>query len=250
MLVIVLYGNYIVAVRTRQVILGHVKLHLIVSLDFAIIKHMKKDLRQKILKTAIDSFGVMGYEKTTMRAIANQLDLAVGNVNYYYPKKEKLVVDFHNYVMDVFINEARSMEQYGDSLLNYFTIEYGFMSYIAHDSRVSAIYKSFTEVSALREFYVDRHEDIFRSMADISDIGESDSYLSTLAMCSLEFELITRYDDHSDEWDFDNLMQHIFETKLSFLHLSSQKSSAVIAKALKLGKQFTVEPDLELAGFC
>ncbi|MBB5870666.1 AcrR family transcriptional regulator [Allocatelliglobosispora scoriae] len=51
--------------------------------------------RRLIVETAIRLFGEVGYEKTTMRAIASAAGLSVGNAYYYFPSKDSLVTEFY-----------------------------------------------------------------------------------------------------------------------------------------------------------
>jgi AcrR family transcriptional regulator len=45
--------------------------------------------------TAIRLFREQGYDKTTMRAIASEAGLSVGNAYYYFPSKDHLVQEFY-----------------------------------------------------------------------------------------------------------------------------------------------------------
>lgn len=51
--------------------------------------------RALILETALRLFRERGYEETTMRAIAEEADVAVGNAYYYFGSKEDLVHHFY-----------------------------------------------------------------------------------------------------------------------------------------------------------
>lgn len=51
--------------------------------------------RRLIVETAIRLFGEVGYEKTTMRAIASAAGVSVGNAYYYFPSKDALVTEFY-----------------------------------------------------------------------------------------------------------------------------------------------------------
>ena len=48
--------------------------------------------RQLILETALRLFRERGYAETTMRAIAKEAGVAVGNAYYYFDSKEHLIV--------------------------------------------------------------------------------------------------------------------------------------------------------------
>jgi AcrR family transcriptional regulator len=52
--------------------------------------------RQLILDTALRLFRERGYAQTTMRAIAREAGVAVGNAYYYFGSKEHLIQEFYN----------------------------------------------------------------------------------------------------------------------------------------------------------
>lgn len=52
--------------------------------------------RRLVVDTALRLFRERGYEKTTMRAIAREAGLSVGNAYYYFPSKDHLVQEFYS----------------------------------------------------------------------------------------------------------------------------------------------------------
>jgi AcrR family transcriptional regulator len=56
--------------------------------------------RRLILDTAVRLFQQQGYDKTTMRAIAQEAGLSVGNAYYYFPSKDHLVQEFYRRIQD------------------------------------------------------------------------------------------------------------------------------------------------------
>jgi AcrR family transcriptional regulator len=56
--------------------------------------------RRLVVDTAVRLFREQGYEKTTMRAIAQAAGLAVGNAYYYFPSKDHLVQEFYRRIQD------------------------------------------------------------------------------------------------------------------------------------------------------
>ncbi|MES2169641.1 MAG: TetR family transcriptional regulator [Actinomycetota bacterium] len=58
---------------------------------------MKKSetTRQKISDAALASFRERGYEQTTIRLIADELGISVGNAYYYFPTKNHLVQELY-----------------------------------------------------------------------------------------------------------------------------------------------------------
>jgi AcrR family transcriptional regulator len=53
------------------------------------------DTRAKIADTAIESFKERGYDQTTIRLIADEADISVGNAYYYFPTKNHLVQELY-----------------------------------------------------------------------------------------------------------------------------------------------------------
>ena len=56
--------------------------------------------RRLIVDTAVRLFRDQGYDKTTMRAIAQAAGLSVGNAYYYFPSKDHLVQEFYVRIQD------------------------------------------------------------------------------------------------------------------------------------------------------
>ena len=52
---------------------------------------MKKDVKTDILETARKLFNEQGYNGVSMRDIAGALGISVGNLTYYFKRKEDLL---------------------------------------------------------------------------------------------------------------------------------------------------------------
>jgi AcrR family transcriptional regulator len=53
------------------------------------------DTRRKITDTALESFRERGYDQTTIRLIASEANISVGNAYYYFPTKNHLVQELY-----------------------------------------------------------------------------------------------------------------------------------------------------------
>jgi AcrR family transcriptional regulator len=53
------------------------------------------ETRAKITETAIESFRERGYDQTTIRLIADEAGISVGNAYYYFPTKNHLVQELY-----------------------------------------------------------------------------------------------------------------------------------------------------------
>ncbi|MGC0419005.1 TetR family transcriptional regulator [Embleya sp. AB8] len=76
--------------------------------------------RSLILETALRLFRERGYDKTTMRAIAQESGVSVGNAYYYFGSKEHLIHGFYDRVTQEHIARARQdlrgVRDFGDRL--------------------------------------------------------------------------------------------------------------------------------------
>jgi len=57
------------------------------------------DTRARVLEVALRSFRERGYEKTTMRLIASEAGVSLGNAYYYFPSKNHLVQELYSSVV-------------------------------------------------------------------------------------------------------------------------------------------------------
>jgi AcrR family transcriptional regulator len=64
--------------------------------------------RARIVDAAMRLFEERGYEKTTMRAVAGEAGVSLGNAYYYFGSKEELVQGFYDRIQDQHALAARS----------------------------------------------------------------------------------------------------------------------------------------------
>jgi AcrR family transcriptional regulator len=62
-----------------------------------------------ILDTALRLFAERGYERTTMRAVATEAEVSVGNAYYYFDSKEHLVQGFYYRIGDMHVQASREI---------------------------------------------------------------------------------------------------------------------------------------------
>jgi len=66
------------------------------------------ETRARVLEVALRSFRERGYQKTTMRLIASEADVALGNAYYYFPSKGHLVQELYAAVIAEQSSAARA----------------------------------------------------------------------------------------------------------------------------------------------
>ncbi|RSM61256.1 TetR family transcriptional regulator [Amycolatopsis sp. WAC 01376] len=66
-----------------------------------------EETRSLIVATALRLFGENGYDRTTMRAIAAEAGVSVGNAYYYFASKDQLIQGFYDEIARVHLTTAR-----------------------------------------------------------------------------------------------------------------------------------------------
>ncbi|MBR5753138.1 MAG: TetR/AcrR family transcriptional regulator, partial [Clostridia bacterium] len=105
---------------------------------------MTKNLREKIFLESVRLWSEKGYENVSMRDIAAACDIGTGNLTYYFPKKEDILMFYHDRVMDTVEEEIRELDDELTGLAGYFAVEYAFMYYIVF--YVNDLYKQVINV--------------------------------------------------------------------------------------------------------
>ena len=77
--------------------------------DAAAPRRPRGETRQLILETALRLFRERGYAETTMRAIAKEAGVAVGNAYYYFDSKEHLIQGFYDRMQQDWRTAAESV---------------------------------------------------------------------------------------------------------------------------------------------
>ncbi|WP_410579062.1 TetR family transcriptional regulator [Amycolatopsis sp. lyj-108] len=66
-----------------------------------------EETRSLIVATALRLFAENGYDRTTMRAIAAEAGVSVGNAYYYFASKDQLIQGFYDEIARVHLTTAR-----------------------------------------------------------------------------------------------------------------------------------------------
>lgn len=194
------------------------------------------ETKWKIVLASEQLFRKHGYEGTSMRMLANACGMAVGNLCYYYPKKEDLVMEDHNILTDAFFSLTADDEPEGDPWVTYIAAEYDFLLRIYQDSELLSLYREVINVPALRQDYYQKHHDLLQKYFSAEDFGlsERDFYLSTVAFCSLSYQMLEQYDGlHSDA--LEEKLVDVFRTRFLFLGLDPDAMVPTIRVGMALG---------------
>lgn len=191
---------------------------------------MAKSLRETIFHESVRLWEEKGYENVSMRDIAAACDIGTGNLTYYFPKKDDILMYYHEKVM-TYAEEI--MADMGDALVGlsgYFAAEYTFLYYIVFF--VNNLYKQVINVPSLRMRYYEEHHKLYQQFIG-RELGRAD-WAATVAMCNMEFGLT---DVDILESEFDMCMEKILETRFIMDKRKPSGWRGELEKGMALGKE-------------
>ncbi len=89
------------------------------------MQYLKKEVREKILSAAVEEFKQYGYADASIRNIANNAEISLGNIYRYFPNKEALYLTIINPLLEgiqqiiekQFVFDGRSMKEISEVLV-------------------------------------------------------------------------------------------------------------------------------------
>ena len=191
-------------------------------------RNMVENIKQLIAEASRELFNSGGYQKVTMRQIADACGISVGNLTYHYPHKEDLLMLEHDGILNAFLDDVLTHRPELTGLKGYFTVECAFLYRILNDPPVAALYSDVINVPSLRKRYAEAHHALYRHFCPEAD---GTAWVSTLAMSALEFELA----DEGILIDAPQQMENIFRARLIFEGKDPKDYSALIREAVEAG---------------
>lgn len=133
-----------------------------------VMQYLKKDIRDRILASAVIEFKEQGFADASIRNIANNAEISLGNVYRYFTNKEALyfaVIDPFMESVKTFVNEIdfskNSMKEISESMIE-FIMQYNDQLLIIRKGN-TVHYDSFVEyiINIIAEKVKDMLENVF-----------------------------------------------------------------------------------------
>ena len=91
----------------------------------------------EIIQTATRMFLETGYTATSIKAIANALDMSTGHLTFYFPTKEHLLTELVDMLCDFQWEQVREHTEEGESLLMSVCLELTAMAAICEENEIA-----------------------------------------------------------------------------------------------------------------
>jgi len=201
---------------------------------------MKKDrdrLKKLVVKNAADLFLKQGYVNTSVKQIADSVQLGKGHLYYYFKKKEDIVVYiFHDIIEHIYstINDT-DITADNNPFLKYAVSELIFVNMLASLYHVFRIHVEVTQIRTVKIEYIKIVNDYFKNNfnENIASLADRDLLLSATASMSAETELLAQYYSGNREVCLNEIALTAVKIRLLLLGADSADIAQTTENALK-----------------
>ncbi len=202
-----------------------------------------KKTKEIILEKGAVLFREKGYNGTSMREIAQAAGIAVGNLCYYFPKKEDLYYSYY----------SRFFSAITDALEPIFTTETNpWVSFFAREYII--YYKFFADphykrqaldainIPVFRQHYCrDFYSRLLEFMESIGSNFEPENLLDySIIFCTTEMHLFEAH-ANDDPFDFKKIFSLILRIQFNFGKIEYEHQQEVVDEIVRVSEQFLEE---------
>lgn len=200
------------------------------------------DMEKNILKVSTKLFLEQGYDKTTIRQIAEESGIGRGHLYYYFRKKEDILIHIFEQILNKIYNDViESSDDKSEILLSYATIQCIYTYTLVLNEKLFRIYLQGSHIEIVRRAAQNILIDLCKKKAkDLDyDISEKDICFSITIGYAGECELLKRYYHGEKNFDIDSIVKSIVSTRLLLLNIiDSKQVDIIVNKAIYESKKF------------
>lgn len=200
------------------------------------------DMEKNILKVSTQLFLDQGYDKTTIRQIAEECGIGRGHLYYYFRKKEDILIHIFKQILNkIYDDVIESSDDKTEVLLSYATIQCVYTYTLVLNEKLFRIYLQGSNIEIVRRAAQNILIDLCKKKAEDMnyDISEKDICFSVTIGYAGECELLKRYYHGEKDFDIDSIVRSITSTRLLLLNIINHKQvDEIVDKAMAESKQF------------
>ena len=207
----------------------------------------KKVLREDIIKKASVLFLKQGYNKTTIRQIADVTGLGRGHLYYYFKKKEDILLYLYRGLLEKIYSSISEKWGIKNVVDDYIIAQYIFIHLITSSGRLFRLYIEASEVATIRKEYINILTEMFMEKIEKTDykFNKIDVCTSISIGCAGEIELMSQYYKGEFYEDIDYLIKSIIKVRLSIIGIDNVDIDEVIDRISFSDHDFNIEENIE-----
>lgn len=211
------------------------------------------DIEKNILKVATQLFLDQGYDKTTIRQIANASGIGRGHLYYYFRKKEDILIHIFKQILNkIYDDVIESNDDKSEVILSYAIIQCIYTYTLVFNKKLFRIYIEGSNVEIVRRAAQNILIDLFKKKCkDMNyNLNEKDISFSITIGYAGECELLKRFYNGEKDFDIDSIIKSIISTRLHLLNIiSDHEITYIVNKAMIEAKQFNYNDILKKLHF-
>lgn len=200
------------------------------------------DMEKNILKVSTELFLNQGYDKTTIRQIAEASGIGRGHLYYYFKKKEDILIHiFKEIINKIYDDVIESSDDKTEILLSYATIQCIYTYTLVLDEKLFRIYLQGSNIEIVRRAAQNILIDLCKKKAEDMNynIREKDICFSVTIGYAGECELLKRFYHGEKDFDIDSIVRSIISTRLLLLNIiDNTQVNIIVNQAMEDAKQF------------
>ena len=211
---------------------------------------MATDLKSRIIETSSRLFYQYGYNATSLRQIAEECGIQIGNLYYYYKKKSDLISFFNT---DLFASYVRRLQKcYGEKLNSFAGVvaaEYNFLYYFASDKNNCRIFVEASAEQSLRDDYIQVHHDVMMELIPPANlpVRSRKAYMISNYVCGGDIQMMNYYYNHFSAVDFEETFVPCLKHRLVLLGLSKEEVQKYMDEGLTLARNILNEGKVHIS---
>lgn len=201
---------------------------------------MAKRTRELILEKSAPLFREKGFAGTSMREIAAAAGIAVGNLCYYFPKKEDLYYSFYSRFFSALTEALEPIISKDCSpWVSFFAREYIIYYKFFADPHYRKQALDAINIPVFREHYCrDFYSRLIEFMDSIGSNFEPENLLNySIVFCSTEMQLFEAHWDEDIE-TFNRLFSLIVRIQFNFAGVAKERQEELISEILSVSQDF------------
>lgn len=200
------------------------------------------DIEKNILRVSTELFLNQGYDKTTIRQIAEASGIGRGHLYYYFRKKEDILIHIFKEILNkIYDDVIESSDDQTEILLSYAKIQCIYTYTLVLNEKLFRIYLQGSNIDIVRRAAQNILIDLCKKKAqDMNyNISEKDICFSVTIGYAGECELLKRFYHGEKDFDIDSIVKSITSTRLLLLNIIDHKQvNMIVDKAMDEAKQF------------
>lgn len=200
------------------------------------------DMEKNILMVSTELFINQGYDKTTIRQIAEAAGIGRGHLYYYFKKKEDILIHiFKEVINKIYDSVIKSSNDTSEIILSYAMIQCIYTYTLVYNEKLFRVYIQASNIEIVRRESQNMLIDLCKKKAQEMRyyISDKDICFSVTIGYAGECELLKRFYNGEKDFDIDSIVRSVTSTRLLLLNiLNHEEVNNIIDKAMIEAKKF------------